>query len=531
MSLLQMSFSGAVFIIVIVMIRTAAISRLPKRIFLVLWKTALLRLLIPFSIPSMFSIYTLIGDKVFIPSLSGAGAGNMMPAMPQESPVITARGTEQLLTGTVLSGSVWFVLWSVGTVLLVLFFAGSYWRCLREFRTSLPVHNEYTKQWLEKHSLKRSILIRQSDRIQAPLTYGIFHPVILVPKKTDWENVKQLQYILSHEYVHIYRFDAITKLVATAALCIHWFNPVVWVMYILFNRDMELACDESVVRQFGETSRSAYAQVLIDMEARQSSLFPLCNNFSKNAVEERIRSIMKIKKTTIGLTVGSLALVLIIITLFVTSMQNKRMVFVCGRLFVTTDRDVSEMVAEEAEASEYDSPYIGVIKSTVSRAKVPDEELQSNFGNVGSEIVFNGDGIAVNLNGKWIQFDPRDNAPLPQDGLEELEKSISCLDGNVRFTIPDGKDAWNIQIYGRIEVDGDSGMSVHYLTDENENRSWERGKTYSFDVSGGGYTELYLEAGNDGGSICVDIMELLPEDLKAAQGTASIVLQKIHMKF
>ena len=110
----------------------------------------------------------------------------------------------------------------------------------------------------------------------------------------DWKNEKQLQYVLSHEYVHIYRYDTVTKLIATLALCIHWFNPFVWVMYILFNRDIELACDESVIRQFGEKSKSAYSLMLINMEATKSGLLPFCNNFSKNAIEERITAVMKI---------------------------------------------------------------------------------------------------------------------------------------------------------------------------------------------------------------------------------------------
>ncbi len=142
--------------------------------------------------------------------------------------------------------------------------------------------------------MKRPILVRQSDRISAPLTYGIFRPVILMPKKMDWKNEKQLQYVLSHEYVHIYRYDTVTKLIATLALCIHWFNPFVWVMYILFNRDIELACDKSVIRQFGEKSKSAYSLMLINMEATKSGLLPFCNNFSKNAIEERITAVMKI---------------------------------------------------------------------------------------------------------------------------------------------------------------------------------------------------------------------------------------------
>lgn len=270
------------------------------------------------------------------------------------------------------------------------------------------------KKWLEDHKLIRSVSIRQSDRISAPLTYGIVKPIILVPQTTDWKDTTQLQYIFLHEYVHICRFDTVTKLISTFALCVHWFNPLVWIMYILYNRDMELACDESVVRLSGETSKKDYSLMLISMEAKKSGLLPFCNNFSKNAVEERITAIMKIKKTTNGLIIGSLALILMIIMLFVTSAQKKQMIFVFGRLFVSTNQDVSEMVISEAEISEYDSPYIGIIESTVSRGKEPEAELQSNFGSIGSEIIFNGDGVAVNLNGKWIQFDPQDSADSPQ---------------------------------------------------------------------------------------------------------------------
>ena len=137
----------------------------------------------------------------------------------------------------------------------------------------------------------------------------------------DWKNEKQLQYVLSHEYVHIYRYDTVTKLIATLALCIHWFNPFVWVMYILFNRDIELACDESVIRQFGEKSKSAYSLMLISMEATKSGLLPFCNSFSKNAIEERITAIMKTKKITIFSLVLACLIVAGTATAFATSAQ------------------------------------------------------------------------------------------------------------------------------------------------------------------------------------------------------------------
>ena len=317
MSLLQMSFSGAVFITAVVMIRAAAINKLPKKTFLVLWELVMVRLLIPFSIPSVFSVYTLVTHGLSSAALPEVTTDYNMPAV--EGVFVATGGMEQPPADILSSVSLWFIVWCAGMIPAALFFVISYLRCLMEFRTALPVRSHYVEKWLEQQTLKRPVLVRQSDRISTPLTYGIFRPVILMPKKTDWKNEKQLQYILTHEYVHIYRYDTVTKLLAACALCVHWFNPFVWVMYRLFNRDIELACDESVIRQFGEKSKSAYSLMLINMEAAKSGLLPFCNNFSKNAVEERITAIMKMKKTSLFAICIAAMLIVGVTTTFATS--------------------------------------------------------------------------------------------------------------------------------------------------------------------------------------------------------------------
>ncbi len=319
MSFLQMSFSGAVFIIAIVMIRAVTINRLPKKTFLILWEIALFRLLVPFSIPSMFSFYTLISPG----SIPGP-AISLPAAMPSttaitHTPAVPVQAIAQLAEKHLPTVSVWGIVWCVGMMLCIAFFAVSYGICLIRFRTSLPVHSDCAEQWLKNCPIKRKVSIRQSDRISAPLTYGIFHPVILLPKTTDWDDARQLQYVITHEYIHIRRFDTVTKLVSTAALCIHWFNPLVWIMYALFNRDLELACDERVIRLFGQSSRSEYARLLINLEARKSGLLPFCNSFSKNAIEERILAIMKNRKNTTFSTILACLIVLGMVMTFATS--------------------------------------------------------------------------------------------------------------------------------------------------------------------------------------------------------------------
>lgn len=149
------------------------------------------------------------------------------------------------------------------------------------------------------------------------------HPAVCVhhrvPKKTDWRDEATLQYVLEHEFVHIRRFDAVTKLLLTAAVCVHWPNPFVWVLYALANRDIELACDEAVLHRFGRDARADYARALIRMEETRNGFAPLCSSFSSNAMEERIVAIMKTGKTTIVSVLLAGALVVGTTTAFATS--------------------------------------------------------------------------------------------------------------------------------------------------------------------------------------------------------------------
>lgn len=292
-----MSFSAAVLIIAVVILRALTLYKLPKKTFLILWGVVICRLLIPFSIPSRISLYT------GIDMLKGASTEMTHFTSPASTTGTIDIGVADIgkLTDSGTSTipipiSPIMLIWLVGMGVCAIFFIVTYIKCYREFKTALPVENDFITLWQQKHPLGLPVHIKQSDRIKAPLTYGVFRPVLLLPKSTDWSDETKLQYILTHEFVHIKRFDALTKLLLTSALCVHWFNPFVWLMCVLVNRDIELSCDETVVRTFGETMKSSYALTLIGLEEKKSRLTPLCNSFSKNVIEERINAIMKIKK-------------------------------------------------------------------------------------------------------------------------------------------------------------------------------------------------------------------------------------------
>ena len=316
MSLFQMSVAGGVLILFIVLIRALAIHRLPKTTFLALWMIAALRLLLPFSIPLTFNIH--IGLDVFSDVVQELPSGNIASTLPGDSPpsydigtAVPSPATEHIST--------FEILWLVGVLLLAIYFSISYFRSMRKFRMSIPDNTPYIQNWLTAHQISRPLVVRSSDLISSPLTYGILHPVILLPKKLDRNDQVALKYVLTHEYVHIRRFDAITKILFAAVLCIHWFNPFVWVMYVLANRDMELSCDAWVIRMMGAKNRSSYALMLIKMEERRNGMSALCSHFGKNAISERIEAIMKFKKTSILACAFALVLVVGATTAFATS--------------------------------------------------------------------------------------------------------------------------------------------------------------------------------------------------------------------
>ena len=310
-------------ILAVAAIRALAINRLPKKAFMALWGAVVVRLLIPYSLRSAFSAYSLLGQLslpvVAVKDMPVVSVIPMAPAINTTSPPAASTGN----TAAVLIDP-WMFVWLIGALACGVFFVIIYLKCRREFQASLPVENEYAKHWLNEHRIYRTIEIRQSGRISAPLACGVFRPVILMPKTADWDDQDTLKYVLAHEYVHIRRFDAVTKLALTAALCIHWFNPAVWIMYVLANRDIELSCDEAVIRQFGERAKSAYAMTLIRMEETRSDLTPLCNNFSKNAIEERIVAIMKIKKVSLVTLFAAVALVVGVTVAFATAPRTAK---------------------------------------------------------------------------------------------------------------------------------------------------------------------------------------------------------------
>lgn len=340
----EMSLYGAILIAAVLLLRALFLNRLPKRTFSTLWGLAILRLLLPLSITSAVSLYALLPAPepltapAPIPAASTPEPTVTFTPIAVTSPVATwtepsplpeyvlPTVTEPIKTAEpktdVSPETVLTLIWCGGAALLLLVFTAVYLRGRREFRMSLPIQNDFIEAWQKDCPLRRKVTVRRSDRISAPLTYGVFRPVILLPDPIGTDE-KTLEHILTHELVHIRRFDAVKKPLCALAVCLHWFNPLVWIMFFYFTRDLELACDEGAVRQLGIGDRSDYAKTLIGMEARKSGFLPFFSHFAGFAAEERIKAIMKLKKSSFITSIAAVLLICGTAGAFLTSAAEK----------------------------------------------------------------------------------------------------------------------------------------------------------------------------------------------------------------
>ena len=316
MDIVQMSVQAGVLIAAIVIIRAITLYRLPKASFLALWGIVVARLLIPFSLTSRWSVYNLFAGLLGHED-AAVPAGSFVAVWSDQVP--TSPGAAVGPAAATPAISPLTALWMGGMVVLAVVFAVLLTRNYWALRIAIPMEDHAViTNWREEYRLFRPLAIVRSDKVDSPASIGILRPRIIFPQKMDLDNKRQTCYILVHEYFHIRRFDTLWKLLALCAVCIHWFNPMVWVMLVLLNRDLELSCDEMVLRHFGGTERASYAHSLIDMAERGRSFSFMHSYFSKNAAEERIIAIMKYKKTSLLAIAVALALTLCMAAGFTT---------------------------------------------------------------------------------------------------------------------------------------------------------------------------------------------------------------------
>lgn len=461
LSFIEMSVYGGIMILAIAVIRAVLISKLPKRAFVILWLAAILRLILPFELPFAGSVYSLaklfrqdevtespVFEDITIQSEDifsdyYYGGYRQYPRVEAGSePSSEADGGIKLPWEKIIYFAV--------AMALAGYFGISYAKNIRRFRSSLPLSDWDISHRLSNIEIPKGIQIRQSDEISAPLTYGVFRPVILLPKlildgKDSESKSRLLDFALMHELTHIRRFDPAIKLLAIAVCCVHWFNPAVWLMAWLLNRDIELSCDERVVSAFGTDSRADYANALISLEEKRSGV-PIYTGFCRNAVQERITAIMKTKKIGVISALAACLVVACTIGAFATSADKPDINSV-------TELDVIATGTGDGDLSTYRYSDDG------GKTYMTEQELMDKYGF---------DGVSWNQDVEWWTYDEF-KAWLENEKIE-LQK---CLGSS--FTTPSRVEV----VWTQEEIDNAIAMYEDML------ENIKNGALYSKDLDGG----------------------------------------------
>lgn len=337
MTLLQMSLMGGLMVLAFALLRRFLAGYLPRRAFLWMWTAAVCRLLLPVRIPFGWSVFRLLEEHSISEKLDPAGTEPPLGEMI----AIAGNGVDvQIVSQT----PVLFIVWSVGVILVGGYFllAWIYWR--RRFSAADVVEAD---GWKENYPLRRSLTLRELAGVSVPLTYGIVRPVILLPLNLT-AGEEQLRCILTHEYIHIRRLDALRKGVLALTLTIHWFNPAVWLLFRLAGRDIELLCDQLALERLGEAKRKIYAYTLLEAAQRRSDRIPLCSFFGKPMIEERILMMKEGKHITMLATVLAAVLLIGVTTAFATSAESDEPPYRGHAAAV--DTEPAPVVAEPIEA-------------------------------------------------------------------------------------------------------------------------------------------------------------------------------------
>lgn len=319
MNIIHMSLSASFLIIFIAILRTIPLGKISKNTIMLMWKITMIRLLVPFTIPN--NILKLGGEKSIAEPMRVV-PNNLVNNTQQLNlnTLYNTLGISNQFSETTNTVNPFFMLWIIGTGIALVVFLKAYIKSYNIFREGIPiVDNGLINECIKERRFIRKIEVMTTDKITTPITYGVINPKIVIPKNIKFQNDRQLQYVIAHEMVHIKRFDSLWKIVSILCLCIHWFNPLVWLMYACINRDMEMACDENVIYNYGEGDKPDYAETLLQLAEQGSRFSPLYNGFGKKAVSERIHKIMKYKKKTIlgiTLSIASIALLIMLVVIF-----------------------------------------------------------------------------------------------------------------------------------------------------------------------------------------------------------------------
>ena len=305
LKLLNLSISASWLVLAVLVLRLVS-KRSPKWMNVLLWGIVALRLVLPFSVESALSLIPsaeTVSPAVvqFDPAPTITSGVSIIdnavnPALSEHFAAAPTMSVNPLYVWTYLAGWVWLI----GLGAMLLYALVSYLRLRRRVSVSLPVQDH----------------IYLCDAISSPFILGVVKPHIYLPSGLD---EVQRQNVLSHEQAHLARRDHWWKPLGFALLAVYWFNPVLWLAYALLCRDIELACDERVIRTMDESAVKTYSTVLLACSMPRKAVITCPLAFGEVGVKERVKNALHYKKPAFWVVAASVTVCIVVAVCFLTN--------------------------------------------------------------------------------------------------------------------------------------------------------------------------------------------------------------------
>ena len=304
LKIINMSISASWLVLAVLLLRLV-LKKAPKWVNVLLWGIVAVRLICPFSFESALS---LIPSAETFPEkiISGPSFDVQTGIAPVDNRINDYLGDRYFEGVTVPTNNgnnvmtILTIVWAIGILLLVTYTVISYWRLYREIDTAVRYKDN----------------IFQSENVSSPFVLGIIKPRIYLPFNM---NGQDLEHVVAHEQAHIRRRDHWWKPLGFLLLTIHWFNPLMWLAYVLLCRDIELACDEKVIKELDNEQRADYAQALVVCSVNRPMIAACPLAFGEVGVKDRVKSVMNYKKPAFWVIIIAVIACVIVAVCFLTN--------------------------------------------------------------------------------------------------------------------------------------------------------------------------------------------------------------------
>ena len=359
LKILNMSIAASWLVLAVLALRLG-FKRAPKWVNVLLWGIVAARLLFPFSIESAWSL--LPRTEAVSPAI--------MPA-PVQNGAAAAIGGTAVVSGGEAPLSVWTVLawvWLAGVLALFLYTAVSTLRLRQKVSTAVRLRGN----------------IYQSEYIASPFVLGTIRPKIYLPYHMD---SRDRQHVIAHERAHLRRGDHVWKPLGFLLLTIHWFNPLLWLSYVLLCRDIELACDEAVIRNFGREERADYMQALVSCSVNRRTIAACPLAFGEIGVKERVKAVMNYKKPTFWIILPAVVVCIVLAVCFLTDPADPKTNEPADSVVSNTEPTADPAAAAPEEPAQPENPSEpeqpteqDMLKDNLSAAEADSRALDTAIG-------------------------------------------------------------------------------------------------------------------------------------------------------